>query len=71
MAKHKPDCVYLGDALKSYGIGDGHPIAPDRMDAFWIEPCDQRIGGAVSVLAATRSVPGGLILKSRPVLQSG
>lgn len=37
MAKHKPDCVYLGDALKSYGIGDGHPIAPDRMDTFWID----------------------------------
>ena len=34
MAKHKPDCVYRGNELKNYGICDGHPIAPDRTDAF-------------------------------------
>ncbi len=27
-------CVYLGDALASYGFGHGHPFSPDRLAAF-------------------------------------
>lgn len=28
-------CVYIGEGLKRYGFGHGHPFGPDRMDAFW------------------------------------
>ncbi|MGB5261816.1 MAG: acetoin utilization protein AcuC [Gammaproteobacteria bacterium] len=28
-------CVYIGEALASYGFGDGHPFGPDRLAAFW------------------------------------
>ncbi len=49
VSKRKPVCVYLGDELKSYGFGDGHPFGPDRMDAFWVEACDQGLDAAVGL----------------------
>ncbi len=27
-------CLYLGEALASYGFGEGHPFGPDRLAAF-------------------------------------
>ncbi len=30
-----PVAVYVGDALATYGFGEGHPFGPDRMYAFW------------------------------------
>ncbi len=27
--------VYYGEALATYGFGEGHPFGPDRLDAFW------------------------------------
>jgi acetoin utilization protein AcuC len=30
-----PVGVYIGDALASYGFGEGHPFGPDRLGAFW------------------------------------
>lgn len=27
--------LYAGQALARYGFGDGHPLGPDRFDAFW------------------------------------
>ena len=35
-------CVYIGEALASYGFGHGHPFGPDRLDAFWSRA--QRVG---------------------------
>lgn len=29
--------VYYGEALATYGFGQGHPFGPDRLDAFWQE----------------------------------
>ncbi len=29
--------VYHGEALATYGFGEGHPFGPDRLDAFWNE----------------------------------
>jgi len=40
MPQVNPVCVYVGDGLKRYAFGDGHPFGPDRMDAFWREVCD-------------------------------
>jgi acetoin utilization protein AcuC len=57
VSKNKPVCVFLGDALKRYGFGDGHPFGPDRMDAFWREACDQRLDAALMLhepVAASR-----------------
>jgi acetoin utilization protein AcuC len=28
-------CVYVGEALATYGFGEGHPFGPDRMGVFW------------------------------------
>ena len=50
-------CVYLGEDLKRYGFGDGHPFGPDRMDAFWREACAQGLDRAVCLrepVAASR-----------------
>jgi acetoin utilization protein AcuC len=49
VSQGKPVCVYVGEDLKRYGFGDGHPFGPDRMDAFWREACDQRLDTAVCV----------------------
>ncbi|MCK5362587.1 MAG: acetoin utilization protein AcuC, partial [Gammaproteobacteria bacterium] len=46
---NKPVCVYIGDDLKRYGFGDGHPFGPDRLDAFWREACDQGLDTAICV----------------------
>ncbi len=53
----KSVCVYLGDDLRRYGFGDGHPFGADRMDAFWREACDQGLDSAVGIcepVAASR-----------------
>ena len=47
MSQDEAVCVYLGDDLKRYGFGDGHPFGPDRMDAFWQEACAQGLDRAV------------------------
>jgi acetoin utilization protein AcuC len=57
VSKNKPVCVYVGDDLKRYGFGDGHPFGPDRMDAFWREACERGLDRLVALhapLAATR-----------------
>ncbi|TFH48569.1 MAG: acetoin utilization protein AcuC [Lysobacterales bacterium] len=57
MAKDKPVCVYLGEAMQRYGFGHGHPFGPDRMDAFWREACDQGLDALVDLhdpVAASR-----------------
>lgn len=41
--------LYLGDDLKRYGFGDGHPFGPDRMDAFWCEACRQGLEATVHI----------------------
>ena len=51
MSDNQRVCVYLGDDLKRYGFGDGHPFGPDRMDAFWDEARRQSLDKAVQVLA--------------------
>ncbi len=42
-----PVRVYIGEALASYGFGQGHPFGPDRLYAFWREAVrlglDQRV----------------------------
>nr|VFJ50155.1 MAG: acetoin utilization protein AcuC [Candidatus Kentron sp. DK] len=43
-------CVYIGEGLRSYGFGQGHPFGPDRMDAFWKEAKRQKVDSKVSVL---------------------
>nr|VFK61286.1 MAG: acetoin utilization protein AcuC [Candidatus Kentron sp. UNK]VFK69773.1 MAG: acetoin utilization protein AcuC [Candidatus Kentron sp. UNK] len=40
-------CVYIGDGLRRYGFGQGHPFGPDRMDAFWNEAKRQGVDGKV------------------------
>ncbi len=48
--------VYCGEALARYGFGDGHPLGPDRLNAFWEElvrrGLDQRVEKAPSVAAS-------------------
>lgn len=41
--------IYVGDALASYGFGEGHPFGPDRLEAFWHEAVNQGIDKQVSV----------------------
>ena len=41
--------IYVGDALASYGFGEGHPFGPDRLDAFWREAVKQGVDKKVSV----------------------
>jgi len=42
-------CVYVGEGLRSYGFGQGHPFGPDRMDAFWKEAKRQGMDRRVCV----------------------
>ena len=42
-------CVYVGEGLRRYGFGDGHPFGPDRMDAFWDLACQEGLDNKVSV----------------------
>jgi acetoin utilization protein AcuC len=51
MSRDKAVCVYLGDELKRYGFGDGHPFGSDRMEAFWREACDRGLDAAVGLHA--------------------
>ena len=41
--------VYIGEALASYGFGDGHPFGPDRLGAFWSEAVKQGLDREVTV----------------------
>jgi len=42
-------CVYIGEGLRRYGFGQGHPFGPDRMDAFWNEAKRQGMDSKVCV----------------------
>ena len=42
-------CVYVGEALASYGFGQGHPFGPDRLAAFWTLAQQQGIDTQVTV----------------------
>nr|VFJ98832.1 MAG: acetoin utilization protein AcuC [Candidatus Kentron sp. LFY]VFK01152.1 MAG: acetoin utilization protein AcuC [Candidatus Kentron sp. LFY]VFK21226.1 MAG: acetoin utilization protein AcuC [Candidatus Kentron sp. LFY] len=42
-------CVYIGEGLRRYGFGQGHPFGPDRMDAFWNEAKRQGVNNKVCV----------------------
>ncbi len=35
MGSNSGVCVYVGEALATYGFGEGHPFGPDRMGVFW------------------------------------
>jgi acetoin utilization protein AcuC len=48
-------CVYIGEGLKRYGFGQGHPFGPDRMDAFWNYAKQQGLAADVSVLDPVRA----------------
>ena len=41
-------CVYIGEALASYGFGDGHPFGPDRLGAFWGRAQQQGLAGRLT-----------------------
>jgi acetoin utilization protein AcuC len=43
-------CVYIGEGLKRYAFGHGHPFGPDRMDAFWDYAKQQGLEAEVCVL---------------------
>ena len=43
--------IYVGDDLKRYGFGDGHPFGPDRLDAFWNEAVRSGLDRNVEVFA--------------------
>jgi acetoin utilization protein AcuC len=43
--------VYVGEALASYGFGEGHPFGPDRMDAFWKRMIEKGLDRRVRVCA--------------------
>ena len=43
--------VYVGDGLRRYGFGDGHPFGPDRLDAFWAEATREALDRRVTVRA--------------------
>ncbi len=42
--------VYVGDGLRRYGFGDGHPFGTDRLDAFWNEAIKTDLSKQVQVL---------------------
>ncbi len=42
--------VYIGDGLRRYGFGDGHPFGTDRLDAFWNEAVATDLAKQVQVL---------------------
>jgi acetoin utilization protein AcuC len=35
VTKECPVCVYVGADLGRYGFGGGHPLNPERLEAFW------------------------------------
>lgn len=53
-------CLYIGDALKRYAFGDGHPFGPDRLDAFWQEACKQGLDEEVCLLDPVMALPGDI-----------
>ena len=48
-------CVYVGEALASYGFGQGHPFGPDRMDAFWRQMVESGLDQRVEKGAPVRA----------------
>lgn len=50
MSAQNTVCVYIGEDLKRYGFGAGHPFGPDRMDAFWTRALKEGLEKAVCVL---------------------
>ncbi|MDQ3195796.1 MAG: acetoin utilization protein AcuC [Pseudomonadota bacterium] len=51
-------CLYISDALASYGFPDGHPFGTDRQRAFWLETERQGLSRKVAQCeggVATRS----------------
>jgi acetoin utilization protein AcuC len=50
-----PVYVYRGDALASYGFGDGHPFGADRHHAFHSELADARLGDAIEYAEPRRA----------------
>ena len=42
--------LYVGDGLRRYAFGDGHPFGPDRLDAFWAEAQKQGLEQRVTLL---------------------
>ena len=52
--------VYVGDGLRQYGFGDGHPFGTDRLDAFWQEAQRTELAKEVQVLEPIRCEDGDL-----------
>ncbi|RMD57507.1 MAG: acetoin utilization protein AcuC [Nitrospirae bacterium] len=46
----KKICVYIGEELKRYGFGNGHPFGAERMVAFWNEMVRQGLDKDVCIL---------------------
>ena len=42
--------VYIGDGLRQYGFGEGHPFGLDRLDAFWNQALKTGLANQVKVL---------------------
>lgn len=51
MTDRRSVCVYVGEDLKRYGFGEGHPFGPDRMDAFWREAAGRGLDASVTLHA--------------------
>ncbi|MDX1513099.1 MAG: acetoin utilization protein AcuC [Gammaproteobacteria bacterium] len=50
-----PVGLFLGDALRDYAFGDGHPFGPDRLDAFWREASERGLPERTRVLPPARA----------------
>ena len=48
-------CVYIGEGLKRYGFGQGHPFGSDRMDAFWNNLRGEGLEKAVCVVEPAKA----------------
>lgn len=58
----KPVFVYKGEALASYGFGDGHPFGMDRHDAFHDELANAGLGSAIEYADTRRATVDELAL---------
>ncbi len=52
--------VYIGDGLRQYGFGDGHPFGTDRLDAFWDEAVKTDLAKRVQVFEPVFCAEGDL-----------
>lgn len=50
-----PVFVYRGEAIASYGFGDGHPFGPDRHEVFHAELEEAALGDAIAYAAPRRA----------------